>query len=162
MKLVIEIEVSQRPERPFNGNENTVVTRSMRIDTGNKEFEPQTIAKARYNTGLLMDIAEAVDKAISPLCRTTAFRLSVSHREERKDNLSFQSLRLWLLQNYKGEIPLLDLWDWLKEGLYENDINLRKYCIQSGNRGLFSSPQEMLEWIKTDAIPRSCQKVGKT
>ena len=73
-----------------------------------------------------------------------------------------QSLRLWLLQNYKGEIPLFDLWEWLKEGLHENDMNLRKYCIQSGNRGLFSSPQEMLEWIKTGAIPRSCQKTGKT
>ena len=95
-------------------------------------------------------------------CRFLTACHSLYHRDGQKEKPSSQSLRLWLLQNYKGEIPLLDLWDWLKEGLHENDINLRKYLIQSGNRGLFSSPQEMLEWIKTGAIPRSCQKVGKT
>lgn len=86
MKLVIEIEVSQRPERPFNGKETTIVTRSMRIETGNKELEPQAIAKARYNADKLMDMADAIENAISPLCHPIAFRPSAPHKEEKMDS----------------------------------------------------------------------------
>lgn len=95
MKLIIEIEVSQQSERPFYGKEITVVTHSMHIETGKKELEPQTIAKARYNTNVLINIAEAVEKVISPLCRPMVFHPSTSHRGEQKDSQSQQPVQDW-------------------------------------------------------------------
>ena len=88
MRLIIEIEARQSPERPFNGKESTVVTRSMRVDTGSGELGPRAIDKARHNAELLLSMAEAIDKAIAPLCRPTAFLPSDSHRGGQTDSQS--------------------------------------------------------------------------
>ena len=70
-----------------------------------------------------------------------------------------QELRVWLLKQRNNAMPLFEKWHWLKKGLKQNDLRLRKLCLK-GDFGLFGSPQEMLEWIKNGTIPRCCRKAG--
>lgn len=88
MKLIIEIEATKRPERPYNGEYLTVISSSMRIETDNDNLEPLAIAKTRYNAAVLMDIAAAIDKAVSPLCCPTPFHPSDPHTASQKDDRS--------------------------------------------------------------------------
>lgn len=66
MRLIIEIEATQRPERPRNGKELTVMSISMRLDDSNTGLEPETIAKARHNSRLLLEIAERINQVVTP------------------------------------------------------------------------------------------------
>lgn len=88
MKLIIEIEATQSPKRPYNGNELTVISSSMRIETDNDNLEPLAIAKTRYNAVVLMNIAAAIDNAVSPLCRSAPFHPSDPHTASQKDDRS--------------------------------------------------------------------------
>lgn len=64
------------------------------------------------------------------------------------------ALRLWHLKHTTGQMPFIEEWRWLEQGITAGDLNLRKYCIRTHGLGRFASPQEMLDWIKHGTIPR--------
>jgi hypothetical protein len=68
------------------------------------------------------------------------------------NSLQLSELRTWYLGNPCWTLDFFEGYKWLEKGIEEGDLDLRKFCMNRLH-GIFSTPQDALEWVKNGTIP---------